>query len=278
MKIAPRTIVVHALAWGVAIVWIVPFMGVIMTAVRPTAEILNGWWIFTEFNPTVENMVDTFTNPVFSMGRGMANSFLVAVPATFIPMFVATLSAYGFARFNFPSRDYLFLTIVLFMAIPQQMVAIPIFRIMLDLGLVSTRLGLLILHSAWALPWILLFMRNFLGALPIEVEEAARVDGASDFEVFYKVVLPMALPALASVAVLQFMWVWNDFFFAQILIYDPEKFLATQLIPKLGLGEFQKDFGLLTAASLWVMLVPVLIYATLQKFYIRGMIGWTIKG
>ncbi len=164
------------------------------------------------------------------------------------------------------------------MAIPQQMVAIPIFRIMLDLGLVSTRLGLLILHSAWALPWILLFMRNFLGALPIEIEEAARVDGASDFEVFYKVVLPMTLPALASVTVLQFMWVWNDFFLALILIYDPSKFLATQLIPKLGLGEFQKDFGLLTAASLWVMLVPVLIYATLQKFYIRGMIGWTIKG
>lgn len=278
MKLTPRTVIVHIIAWGVAVIWIVPFLGVIMTAIRPTSEILNGWWIFTEFHPTLSNLVETFTDPVFSMGRGMANSFLVAVPATFIPMLVATLAAYGFARFSFPMRDYLFLTIVLFMAIPQQMVAIPIFRIMLDLGLVSSRVGLMILHSAWALPWILLFMRNFLSALPIEVEEAAKVDGASDFEVFYKVVLPMALPALASVAVLQFMWVWNDFFFAQILIYDPPKYLATQLVPKLSLGQFQKDFGLLTASSMWVMLVPVLIYATLQKFYIRGMIGWTVKG
>ena len=158
------------------------------------------------------------------------------------------------------------------------MVAIPLFRTLVSLGLVNSYLGLILIHTAWALPWIILFMRNFIGALPIEVEEAARVDGASDFKVFYRIVLPMALPALASVLVLQYMWVWNDFFFAQIFILNPDNYLATQLIPRLALGQFQRDWGLLSASSLLVMLVPLLIFFVLQRYYIRGMIGWTIKG
>ncbi len=276
-KITKRTVAVHLIAWSVGLIWTIPFIGVVMTAIRPTSEILGGWWDFTEFNPTLQNMIDSLTNPIFSMAEGLVNSFLVAIPATLIPIFVATLAGYGFARFSFPVRDYIFLTIVLFMAVPQQMIAIPIFQQMVDLKLTNNLLGLVILHSAFGLPWIILFMRNFLGALPVEIEEAARVDGASDFKVFFKVVLPMAMPALASVAVLQFMWVWNDFFFALVLTpVDPQ--VATQLIPKLALGQFHKDLGLLTASSMLVMMVPIALYVVLQKYYVRGMIGWTVKG
>jgi len=163
------------------------------------------------------------------------------------------------------------------MAIPQQSIAVPIFQIMNFLGLVDNYVGLILVHSAWGLAWIILFMRNFFTTLPIEVEEAAKVDGASEFKIFYKIVLPMTLPALASVAVLQFMWVWNDFFLALILIYSPEKLLATQRIPLMR-GQFFVDWGVLSAASILLMAVPVLIFALLQKYYIRGMIGWTIKG
>ncbi len=278
MKLSKRTVVIHILAWSIGLIWTIPFIGVVMTAFRPTSEILNGWWILSEFNPTFKNIINAFTNPVYPLSSGLMNSFLVAIPATLIPLFVAALAGYGFARFSFPMRDYLFLTIVLFMAIPQQMVAIPIFREMVSLNLVDTRLGLIILHSAWGLPWIILFMRNFLGALPIEIEEAARVDGASDFKVFTRIVLPMALPALASVAVLQFMWVWNDYFFALILVIDLDKLVATQQVPRLSFGEFHRDMGLLSAASMLVMVVPIMLYVLLQKYYIRGMIGWTIKG
>ncbi len=278
MKLTPRTILIHIVAWGAALVWSIPFVGVIMTSIRPTAEIRNGWWVFDEFNPTLGNFAEALFNPIFPLWEGMVNSLIVAIPATFIPMFVAVLAAYGFARFSFPIRDYLFLTIVLLMTIPQMMIAIPLFRTLVSLGLVNNYLGLILVHSAWALPWIILFMRNFIGALPIEIEEAARVDGASDFKVFSRIVLPMALPALASVLVLQYMWVWNDFFFAQILIFNPDNYLATQLIPRLALGQFHLDWGLLTASSLLVMLVPLLIFFFLQKYYIRGMIGWTIKG
>ena len=192
-------------------------------------------------------------------------------------MFVGALAAYGFARYHFAARDYVFLSVVLLMAIPQQMVAWPIFRIMLSAGLWDNFLSVILLHSAWGIPWIVLFMRNFFQTLPVEVEEAARVDGASDFKIFYKIVLPMALPALAAVVVLQFMWVWNDFFFAQILLRSAGKALATQCVTQVS-GQFTRPWDLLSAASILTMIVPVGLYFVLQRFYIRGMIGWTIKG
>src|SRR5439155_666681 len=186
---------------------------VTMAAFRPLPEIVGGWWNFDPFTPSFTKFVSAFN----SISFGFRNSFLIAVPATIIPMFVATLAGYGFARFSFPIRDYVFLTVVLLMTIPQQMVAIPIFRIMVSLNLENTLVSLVLLHSAWSLPWIVIFMCNFFSALPKDVEEAARVYGASDLQVFFKIVLPMALLALAAAAVLKFMWVWNDFFFSLLL-------------------------------------------------------------
>ncbi len=277
MRIKATTVIVHIIAWSVALFWLLPFIGVGMASFRPFAEISHGWWNFEKFNPTLDNFVNAWANPLYRVGEGIRNSFLVAIPATLIPMFVAALAGYGFARFSFPVRNYVFLSIVLLMAIPQQMIAIPIFRIMTNLGLVNNYLGLILVHSAWGLPWIILFMRNFFKTLPIEIEEAARVDGASDFKVFYKVVLPMALPAFASVAVLQFMWVWNDYFLALILIRSFDSFLATQRIPLMK-GQFHFPVSLMSAGSILVMMAPVLLYVILQRYYIRGMIGWTIKG
>ena len=277
MKIRKTTIIVHIIAWSAALIWILPFIGILMTAMRPFGEISHGWWNFADFNPSFENFLEAWNYTDAPIGVGMLNSFLVAIPSTVIPMLVASLAGYGFARFSFPIRDYLFLTILLLMTIPQQMVAVPIFQIMNSLRLVDNYIGLTLLHSAWGLPWIILFMRNYFSTLPVEIEEAAKVDGASDFKIFYKIALPMALPALASIAVLQFMWVWNDYFFALILIYSSDKLLATQRIPYMS-GEFYVPWDLLSAASILVMIVPVLIFALLQKYYIKGMIGWTIKG
>jgi len=277
MKIRKTTVIVHIIAWSAALIWIVPFLGVLMAAIRPFPEIIHGWWNFAEFNPSFSNFVEAWSHPSAPLAQGMLNSLLVAIPSTLIPMFVASLAGYGFARFSFPIRDYIFLSVVLIMALPQQMIAVPIFQIMTNLGLIDNFIGLILVHSAWGLAWIILFMRNYFLRLPIEIEEAAKVDGASDFKIFYKIVMPMALPALASVAVLQFMWVWNDFFLALILISSPDKYLATQRIPYMR-GVYHVDWGVLSAASILVMVVPVIIYVLLQKYYIRGMIGWTVKG
>ncbi len=133
------------------------------------------------------------------------------------------------------------------------------------------------MHTAFALPWQILFLRNFFSVLPVEVEEAAMIDGASYFEIFYKIVLPLTLPALASLTALQFVWVWNDFFFAAVLIGSPELKLATQAIPA-QMGRLDPNWTVTSAASIIVMIIPIAIYVALQRYYVRGIVAGAVKG
>ncbi len=278
MKFSKTTIVLHIIAWCVAFLWLLPFLGVFMASIRPFDEILHGWWSLSPFTASLNSFAEAWSDPDYPLSRGLLNSFIVAGPSTIIPLFMGAIAGYGFARFSFRIKSYLFLTVVLLMSLPQQSVVIPLFKIMANLRLIDNYLSLVLVHSAWGLPWIILFMRNFFSTLPIEVEEAARVDGASDLKIFFKIVLPMSLPALASVVVLQFMWVWNDFFLAKIFIYERSMLLATQRIEFVGRELHRVNWGVLSAASIIVMIVPIIIYALLQKYYVRGMIGWTVKG
>jgi len=230
-KTTITTIIVHVIAWFVALIWILPFMGVFMASTRPYGEIIHGWWDFSSFNPTFSNFIGAWNHRNFPLSQGVLNSLIV------------------------------------------------LFQMMMKFGLIDNFLSLILVHSAWGLPWIILFMRNFFSALPVEIEEAARVDGASYFKIFYKIVLPMSLPALASVTVLQFMWVWNDLFLALIFIYSDPMKLATQRLLYIGrAGPYHLDWSILSAASMIVMIVPILMFVLLQKYYIKGMVGWTIKG
>ncbi len=189
---------------------------------------------------------------------------------------IATLAAYGLLRLRFPGRKLILIGIVLLLAIPQQMVAVPLFQTLLDMGILNTYTGLIVTHTAWGLIWITIFMRNYLTTLPAEVEEAASIDGASRIQIFYKIILPLSLPGLASVAALQFTWVWNDFFMALITLYDPDKLVATQRIPLLK-GQYSVDWGVLSAGSILVTAILLFIFIVLQKYYVKGFIGWTSK-
>ncbi|NIO37544.1 ABC transporter permease subunit [Candidatus Bathyarchaeota archaeon] len=277
MRIKKSTVILHLIAWLSALLWLIPLLGSFMASVRPYREILHGWWDFTEFNPSLDNFAEAMFYSDFPLARGILNSLLVAVPATIIPILVASLAGYGFARFSFPMKTYLFVALVLLMSVPQQMIAVPIYRILLSMGLIDTFLGLILVHAAWGLPWIILFMRNYFSTLPIEIEEAARVDGASDFKIFRKIVIPMTLPAFASAAVLQFMWVWNDFFLALLIIGSSDNYLAVQRLPYMK-GLYHYDHSLLAAGSMIVTIIPMILFIVLQKYYIKGMIGWTVKG
>jgi len=249
-----------------------------MASIRPLPEILSGWWNFEIFNPTLRGYIESWTHPHAPLSNALLNSLIVTIPSTFIPILIAALGAYSFARFRFPARDLLFLVLVLLQTIPQQMVIIPIFNIMLRIGLWNNYIGLILVHTAFALPWQILFLRNFFSVLPVEVEEAAMIDGASYFEIFYKIVLPLTLPALASLTALQFVWVWNDFFFAAILIIPtPESRLATQAIPA-QLGRLQPDWTVVSASSVIVMIIPIAIYVALQRYYVRGIVAGAVKG
>jgi multiple sugar transport system permease protein len=270
-------IIANVAAWAVCLVWILPFMGLVMAAIRPYSEIVHGWWDFTKFNPSLASFYRALYHPSFPMWQGLVNSLLVALPSTIIPVSLAALAAYGFSRFSFPLKDYLFYLLVVLMAVPQQAMVVPLYFMLLEMGLINTYVGLIIIHSSWGLMWVIFFLRNYLAYVPVEIEEAAKIDGASNIQVFFRIVLPLLAPGLIAAAVLQFTWVWNDFFFALVFLQDPAKSVATQRLPYLR-GQYQVDWELLSAASILVMAVPVMVFAVLQRYYMKGMVGWAVKG
>lgn len=278
-KITGSTVAVHIVAWIIAAVWIIPFLGVFMASIRPFSEVEFGWWNLKPFSLDLYNFVDAWTGQTsgYPLSNAVVNSLIVSVPATFIPIFVAALAAYSFARFRSRTKDLLFLVLVLLQTIPQQMVIVPIYYLFRSWQMLNSYIALILLHSAFGLPWQILFLRNFFGTLPVEIEEAARVDGASYFKIFYKIVLPLTLPALASLVSLQFVFVWNDFFFALTTITNPTMRLAPQVIP-LIVGRYQLNWSILAAGSMIVMIIPVLIYAALQRYYVKGLTAGAVKG
>ncbi len=265
-----------SIGWIVAALWLVPFVGIFITSISPLPEIVHGWWNMKLSSISLKNYVQAWAHPTAPIGRGMANSLLIAVPATALPLLVASAAGYGFLRYRFPLSRPIFVTVLLLLAIPQTMVAVPLFQILNGMRLINTYAGLVLVHTAWGLPWLILFMRGYFSTLPLEVEEAASIDGAGGWRTFYRIVMPMSWPGLASAASLQFTWVWNDFFLALILVYNPDRLLATQRIPLLR-GQYLVDWGVLAAAAMLITAVPILVFALLQKYYVKGFIGFSSK-
>ena len=277
-KITLSTVVAHVAAWLIALIWLIPFLGVFIASIRPFSEVQFGWWNVNPFTLTFKNFVDAWVGTTtVPLSNAMLNSLIVTIPATFIPILISALAAYSFARFRSRTKDILFLVLVLLQTIPQQMVIVPIFVLFRNLNLLNNYIGLILLHTAFGLPWQILFLRNFFSALPIEIEEAALVDGASHFKIFRRIVMPLTLPALASLISLQFVFVWNDFFFALATILTPSAKLAPQVIPLL-IGRYELNFSLLAAGSILVMIIPIAIYVALQRYYVRGLTAGAVKG
>lgn len=276
-KLTIRMIIIYIIAWSAGVIWVLPFIGIFMASIRPYEEILRGWWVFEEFNFTLANYIQVWSHTTIPMMRPMINSFFVSILGTVIPMILGALAGYAFCRHIIPFKSSILMLMLVLLTIPLQMLAVPIFKMMHSLALVDTFTSLILINTATALPWIIFFMMNFFSIQPIEVEEAAKIDGASSFQIFYRVALPQSIPALGSVFVLQFIWCWVDFFLPLILIYSPEKYMAVQVIPMMR-GEFMANWGLISAASVLVTAVPFLIFMFLQKYYIRGSIGWFAGG
>jgi multiple sugar transport system permease protein len=270
-------IVLYTVAWLIGLFWVLPFLGVFVSSIRPYSEVVDGWWRLDHFTLTLDAFIQAFNHPTAPMGPALLNSVSIAVPATILTIVFASLAAYAFARFKFRLKSTLFFIVILIMAMPGQSIIIPLFAYMRDLGLVDTRLGLILVHTAWGIPWAVLFLRNFFLSVPLDLEESARVYGASDLMIFHRIVLPIALPAIVSIAVLQFVWVWNDFLFALILLTSPDKKVVTQTIPLLK-GRFDIPWSLLSAASVLSMIVPLLIFVFLQRYYVKGVLAGAIKG
>jgi alpha-glucoside transport system permease protein len=215
------------------------------------------------------------TNPR-GMGRAFLNSLYVAIPSTILPILFAAFAAYAMAWLHFPGRTWMFALLVGLQIVPLQMTLIPISRLYAQLGLNGTFLGVWLFHTGFGLPYAIFLMRNFLGGLPRELFESAYLDGASHWTVFWRMVLPLTVPAIASLGIFQFLWIWNDLLVALVFLGGQNPVLTYQIsnmVTSLGGG-----WHLLTAAAFISMALPMVIFFSLQRFFVRGLLAGSVKG
>lgn len=211
-----------------------------------------------------------------SMGRAFVNTLMVSIPSTMIPIFFGAFAAFAFSWLEFKGRQVLFAILVGLQIVPIQMALLPIFKLYVNLGLIGTFLGVWLFHTGFGLPYAIYLTRNFMGSLPREIFESAYIDGASPWTAFTKLALPLSVPALASLAIFQMLWIWNDLLVALIFLGGDTPVMTytiSNMVTSLGAG-----WHLLTAAAFVSFIVPMFIFFGLQRFFVRGMLGGAIKG
>jgi alpha-glucoside transport system permease protein len=215
-------------------------------------------------------------------GEDMSNAFLnsltVTVPSTVIPILIAAFAAYGFAWMKFPGRKVFFVIVVALLVVPLQIALIPILRDYMQLNLTGTFLAIWLAHTGFGLPLATYLLFNYISSLPRDILESAFIDGASHFTIFLRLILPLSVPALASFAIFQFMWVWNDLLVALVFIGSrPEVAVLTQRLQDMT-GSRGQDWHLLTAGAFVTMAVPLFVFFALQRYFVRGLLAGSVKG
>ena len=264
------------------VAWLVPLLGVLITSFRPLDDVnSSGWWnIFVHpaqlSHLTLDNYDKALTGNA-EMGRDFVNSLAIALPATFIPILIAAFAAYAFTFMKFWGRDVLFLTIVSLLVVPNYVAFIPVLKLYKNFDLNGTFAAVWLAHIGFGMSLAVYILRNYMATLPGTVIESAKIDGASHFQTFFRLVLPMSTPALASFAIFQFLWVWNDLLVALIFIgpgeNEPVTVGLTHLKTSLGQG-----WELTTAGGLVTMILPILVFLSLQRFFVRGLTAGAVKG
>jgi alpha-glucoside transport system permease protein len=270
---------VHAIIIIVSLVWLTPTVGLLVSSFRPANLVATtGWW--TAFTPLLHFTLDLYRQAIESNGMGTSflNSLFITIPATVIPILVAAFAAYAFAWMKFPGRDLLFILVVGLLVVPLQTTLIPVLSLYNKVHLSGTFPGIWLAHTAYGLPFAVYLLRNFFGTLPSEMLESAYLDGASAFTAFFQLVLPLSVPAIASLSIFQFMWVWDDLLVALVYLggtpnVAPMTVAIAQLVSSLGAG-----WQLLTAAAFLSMILPLVIFFALQRYFVRGILAGSVKG
>jgi alpha-glucoside transport system permease protein len=208
----------------------------------------------------------------------LLNSLTVSIPSTVIPILIAAFAAYGFAWMNFPGKRFWFTLVVALLVVPLQIALVPVLRDFAGLHLNGTFLGIWLAHTGFGLPLATYLLYNYIRGLPRDILESAFIDGASHFTVFTRLILPLSVPALASFAIFQFLWVWNDYLVALIILgSDTNTRVVTMKLADI-VGDRGQDWHLLTAGAFMSMIIPVLVFFLLQRYFVRGLLAGSVKG
>jgi alpha-glucoside transport system permease protein len=263
------------------VVWTVPTLGLFITSFRDKEAIYNsGWWtVFTD--PQGAFTLENYEKVLFG-GDGLATAFLntlaVTIPAVVIPILIAAFAAYGFAWLQFPGRRILFITVVALLVVPLQIALIPVLKAYLAIDLNGTFLAVWLAHAGFGLALATYLLYNYISQLPKDIIESAALDGASHFTTFRRLILPLSMPALASFAIFQFLWVWNDLLVASTFLgTDKDVQVMTQALVSMT-GSRGQDWQLLTAGAFVSMIVPVLVFLGLQRYFVKGLLAGSVKG
>jgi alpha-glucoside transport system permease protein len=259
------------------VLWTLPTVGLLVTSLRSRdAQAQTGWWTaLWNGGWTLDNYKGVFQTDI---GTSLLNSVIVAIPATVIPIMFAAFAAYAFSFMDFRGKDILFIAIVAVMVVPIQVAFQPMLNLLgpNGLGITGQYIAVWLLHTGFGMPLAIYTLRNYMATLPRTVIESAKIDGATHFQTFWKLIVPMSVPALAAFAILQFLWVWNDLLIAKLFLSNDNKTIIVAVQGLLGAQGQGTEF--LPAAAFISMVIPMIVFFSMQRFFVRGLTGGAVKG
>ena len=282
--------------WILVIIWSIPTLGLFVNSFRTRdAQRNTGWWKVVPSELTLDNY-DQILSARAGLGRSLLNSAAIAIPATIIPIAIAAFAAYGFAWIDFKGRKPLFIGTVALLAIPLQVALIPLLQLYVsgasltlpfldktivlipDFDLAGTTTSAWLTHTGFAMPFAIFLLHNYISGLPKDLFEAARIDGANHFTIFWRLVLPLSVPVLAAFAIFQFLWTWNDYLIANTVIGANASQQPTTIVIANLAGDFGRNESILPAGAFVQAFIPLIVFFSLQRYFVRGILAGSVKG
>jgi alpha-glucoside transport system permease protein len=267
---------VHVVLVLLALFWITPTIGLLVTSFRPPEAMSDsGWWsVFTEpAQLTVESYQSILSDD--SLVQSLLNTFYITIPTTIGVVLIAALAAYAFAWIDFKGRDLIFLIVIAMIVVPLQMGLVPMARLFGDVGIFGTVWAAILFHIAFGLPFAIFLLRNFFIGLPGELLEAARIDGASEWQIFLRIVLPLGMPAIAALGIFQFLWTWNDLLVG--LVFTGGDSIPITVFIRDQLRVFGGNLDIIAPGAFISMVVPLIVFFAFQRYFVQGLLAGSVK-
>jgi alpha-glucoside transport system permease protein len=266
---------VHLFLAAVGLLWLVPTLGLLVTSLLPASHFDEaGWWkVFSKPSlSTWSNYSEIFKN--HEITHALITTVEIAVGGTVLPIMVAALAGYAFAWLEFPGRDWFFIGVIALLVVPLQMALIPIFKLYDTMGLYGNVFGLILFHTAFGLPFAIFLLRNFFIGIPKDIFESARIDGASEVRIFLRLILPLGLPAIASLAIFQFLWTWNDLLVA-LVFGGSTKPITVAIFTQLR--SFSANIDIIGPAAFVSLAIPLAVFFAFQRYFVQGLLAGSVK-